>query len=356
MNDVPDYFLKNAVDSIQIGFEDYFLIDQDNRRIVSSIRNLHAGILLFLKWIIKKRTPGNTDALIIKNHTLQIDGENILAIAHGSKTIGRDEIIDRLKIVGISLEDNQKLLLNKIGTIRNHIEHHFSNHPKQELEKSILAAFWFLKIFKENYYIATSNQDFFGPVLYGKLISLEEHYGKQKALCYEKWVELDFNRIQARLPGKIFDADFNKYHLDLEKIIRSKHIIAQAEIDLYEVAILFFSSISCPNCKSELVKPIGHDFSSKMIIKVQCTTCDDIFMLEDVIENYLEEYYAYEIMKAGAKGGIFALGRCPSCKLGTFLNFDDICIYCGNINPYPEDLDFESELASRNVDLSSDKW
>jgi uncharacterized protein (DUF983 family) len=71
---------------------------------------------------------------------------------------------------------------------------------------------------------------------------------------------------------------------------------------------------------------------------------------------YEEEYYAYEIMKSGAKGGVFALGRCPHCKLGTFLNFDSICMYCGNKDPDPEDPDFEYELQIRNVNIYSDKW
>ena len=355
MRNVVDSLLKNALDSIQIGFEDYFSIEQDNRRIISSIRNLHAGILLFLKWIIKRHTPGNSNALIMKNHKLRIDGDKILAVTQGGKTIGREEIIDRLKVVGINIDENQKLFLNKIGRIRNAIEHHFSDHPEQELENSILDAFWLLKNFNEAYHTG-SNQDFFGKESYNKLISLEVNYIKQKALCFSKWIELDFKKIQLRLPDKIFDSGLGKYYPDLEKIIKSKNIVDQDEIDFYASAIFFFSSISCPICKSELVEPIKNNFSSEIEITMRCTSCDEKFILKDVLENYLEEYYAYEIMKVGAKGGMFALGRCPSCKLGTYLNFDEICMYCGNKNPEPDDPHFEYDLQIRNVNLHSDKW
>lgn len=352
MCNVVDFLLKNATDSIQLGFEDYFSIEQDNRRIISSIRNLHAGILLFLKWIIKKNTPECSNALIMKNYKLKIDGKNVLAIPQNGKTIGREEIIDRLKIVGINLTENHKLSLVKIGKIRNDIEHHFSNHPEQELKNSILDAFWILKDFREKYH-NVSNQDFFGKDLYNKLISLEINYHKQKDICYSKWVKLDFQKIEPRLPEKILDLELNP---ELEKIIRFENITDEDEIDFYASAILFFSSISCPNCKSGLVEPIETDFSSKLKIEMRCTTCNETFMLRDIIEDYLEGYYAYEIMKAGAKSGIFPLGRCPDCKLGTFLNYDDVCIYCGNKNPNPTDHDFEYELQIRNVNIYSDKW
>lgn len=355
MNNTNDSLLKNSLDSIQIGFEDYFNIEKDDRRIISSIRNLHAGILLFLKWLIKKNTPDCSNSLIMQNHAIKIDDGKVVAIPFGNKTIGREDIIDRLKIVGIDIDESQKSFLNKIGRIRNDIEHHFSNYPKQELEISILDAFWLLKGLNETYHKA-SNQSFFGKKSYNKLISLEVNYIKQKSLCFKKWVELDFKKISSRLPEKIFDSGLCNYYHDLEKIIKSKNIIQEEEINFYSSSIIFFSSIPCPVCKSELVEPTDHDFNHEIKILMHCTLCDKNFTLKDIIENYLEGYYAHEIMKVGSKGGMFALGRCPSCKLGAYLNFDEICMYCGNKDYEPEDPNFEYELQVRNVNLHSDKW
>lgn len=354
-----DLLLKNAIDSIQVGFEDYFQCQIDERRIISSIRNLHAGILLFLKWLIKKNTPGpDNTALIMKAHKLQIEGAKITAQSKGKKTIGKDEIFDRLEIVSITIEKNQKILLNKIGEIRNDIEHHFSNHPKQELENSILDAFWLIKDLKENHY-PISNLDFFGQQSYDQLIALEKNFIKQKYQCLTKWSQLNLKEIENRLPGKIYDNEIKPSDLreQFEKfLIEEKKIVDEDERYFYECSLQFLSSIPCKACNATFTEPVESDFSSETTIILRCTRCSEKFTFRDTIENYLEEYYAYEIMKAGSKGGLFALDRCPKCHLGTFLNFDDICICCGNTDHKPEDQDFAQELMERNVNMHWGKW
>lgn len=89
---------------------------------------------------------------------------------------------------------------------------------------------------------------------------------------------------------------------------------------------------------------------------MNCIQCNKSFSLKDVIEDYLESFYSYEIMKAGAKGGILALSQCQCCKLGTFLNFYSICTYCGNTEEGPDDSNFNSELTERNVHLYAGNW
>ena len=47
--------MKNAVDSIWIGMEDFH--DDDPRRAVSAIRNFYAGILLLFKCKLQELSP-----------------------------------------------------------------------------------------------------------------------------------------------------------------------------------------------------------------------------------------------------------------------------------------------------------
>jgi hypothetical protein len=47
--------LKNAVQSIQIGLEDYR--DTDARRLLSAVRNFQAGILLLCKEQLRRLSP-----------------------------------------------------------------------------------------------------------------------------------------------------------------------------------------------------------------------------------------------------------------------------------------------------------
>ena len=47
--------LDNAIQSIQIGMEDFH--EEDERRVLSAIRNLYAGILLLFKYKLQQLSP-----------------------------------------------------------------------------------------------------------------------------------------------------------------------------------------------------------------------------------------------------------------------------------------------------------
>ena len=49
-NKMNNKLLQNAINSIEIGIEDYKLSQQDERRIISCVRNVFAGILLLFKY------------------------------------------------------------------------------------------------------------------------------------------------------------------------------------------------------------------------------------------------------------------------------------------------------------------
>ena len=60
--------LKNAVDSIAVGLEDYS--SPDERRIVSCTRNIFAGILLLFKYKLELLSPPGSDKALIKQRVL----------------------------------------------------------------------------------------------------------------------------------------------------------------------------------------------------------------------------------------------------------------------------------------------
>ena len=51
----------NAIESVQIGVED--LLKNDDRRILSAVRNVHAGVLLLCKEKLRRLSP--TDELLL---------------------------------------------------------------------------------------------------------------------------------------------------------------------------------------------------------------------------------------------------------------------------------------------------
>jgi hypothetical protein len=68
--------LKNAIDSIQVGVEDYLM--EDDRRYLSAVRNICAGILLLYKEKLKRLSPQQErdNEVLIKQSIVPIFDEN----------------------------------------------------------------------------------------------------------------------------------------------------------------------------------------------------------------------------------------------------------------------------------------
>ena len=58
--------IQNAIDSIQIGVEDFQSVD--DRRSVSAVRNIAAGILLLYKEKLCQLSPDDNKELLIKQN------------------------------------------------------------------------------------------------------------------------------------------------------------------------------------------------------------------------------------------------------------------------------------------------
>lgn len=353
---IRDELFENAISSIQLGFEDYVASKKDSRRILSAVRNVHAGILLFLMSAIKSHTPNQSDILIRKQFTLEIKNDQVIPVAINKKTINRDEIIERLKIVNKPLDSESIILLEKLGKIRNDVEHHFTADPATKIQEYIFDAFWLIKKLRSLYSNLTDN-DFFGEFIYSELMKDDESYRRQVELCYEKWAKLNLNAIEKRMPEKIFDLASEQFAPEMTKCLNKiyKNETEDRKIE-YKCIIEFLSDIECNKCKSNFIEP--NELSQDLWPQLYCNSCRNILDFKDVIEEHLEKFFAYEIAKAGSKGGIFALERCPKCNLGCYLNFtnDDKCLFCGNTEEKPYDEDFIYELQMRNVQLYSGYW
>lgn len=63
-----DTLLNNAISSIQIGIEDYE--SEDERRVLSAVRNLTAGILLLFKEKLSELSPGDSNEVLLKQQIM----------------------------------------------------------------------------------------------------------------------------------------------------------------------------------------------------------------------------------------------------------------------------------------------
>ena len=71
--------------------------------------------------------------------------------------------------------------------------------------------------------------------------------------------------------------------------------------------------------------------------------------MEDNIDEDIEKFFEYGIMKAGAKRGMFPLSICKVCAHGTFNNYKNVCVFCGNTEFGEYNPDYERQVMSRNA-------
>ena len=155
---VAEGILKNAVDSISLGIEDYQLgigncESSDPRRLVSCTRNLFAGIILLFKHKLAKLSPPGSDEVLIKQYVLpspnrishQIEvliKQYVLPIrtSEGNiewqgqekkkKTVDVQRIWERLESLNIRVDWKRVEAINKY---RNNIEHYYSSEPHDSI-------------------------------------------------------------------------------------------------------------------------------------------------------------------------------------------------------------------------------
>jgi hypothetical protein len=136
--------LTNATSSIKLGVEDYLTGESD--RMLSAVRNVHAGILLLYKEALRRKSPPNSSDVLVKAQMrpeLDSAGE-LVFVGIGKKTVDVNQIRDRFSGLGITTRWE---LLDKITEARNDLEHYIPKHSQAALEGLIANALTVIRDF-----------------------------------------------------------------------------------------------------------------------------------------------------------------------------------------------------------------
>lgn len=89
--------LTNAAESIQIGVADYQVGTRP--RLLSAVRNIHAGILLLYKKALRRASPRDSkDALLMAKITPARDGKGVVIfVGVGKKTVDVQQMRERFE-------------------------------------------------------------------------------------------------------------------------------------------------------------------------------------------------------------------------------------------------------------------
>ncbi len=276
--------LKNAIDSIAIGLEDYQ--SKDERRIVSAARNIFAGILLLFKYKLCELSPPGSDEVLIKQKILPVKGANgsIRWIGKGKKTVDVQNIRERFEALGIGVDWNR---FERINKYRNDVEHYYSKLNSQSIQQLIAESFLIIRDFISEH-LKKDPQQLLGKEAWAILIEVNEVYEKEKLECNRAIESLTF---------------FN------------------------DEIMMAFENYSCSGCGSGLIMPLQND-TDATIAEYKCRLCGETLSYEDMVNIAVPDYFGHEVYLAYTDGGDSPITDCPECG-GIYLYHERICSSCG---------------------------
>ena len=171
--------LQNAIDSIVIGVEDYHM--DDKKRLLSSTRNIYAGVLLLLK----SKLP-----------------DDLLWIKKDKKTVDFQQIKERLESLNIKVDWKR---LEKINGYRNNIEHYYSIESESNVKGMISNLFLIIRDFISDY-LDEDPKELLGKETWEKLIQINEVYQSEKRNCAKE--------IDTYFDNTLVSDAINKYNCD----------------------------------------------------------------------------------------------------------------------------------------------
>jgi hypothetical protein len=170
--------LDNAVESIQVGIEDYR--SDDPRRLVSAVRNVHAGILLLCKEKLRRLSPPQSDEMLIKQQSRPIERDGqIVIVGHGKKTVDQYQIKERFTSLNIPMDWK---LIERLTDHRNTIEHYRFSGQREELQGIIAASARIIGHLVTDV-LSADPLELLGRDCWEVLLETEEVFDKELASC-----------------------------------------------------------------------------------------------------------------------------------------------------------------------------
>lgn len=271
--------LENARTSIDLGLEDYKLaIEKDEKRFVSAIRNIYAGILLLFKQKLQRLSPStDPDLLILRDIIIVRDKtkKKVTFKGEGRRTIDYFEIQKRFKSLGIRTDWK---IMGEIRNIRNDLEHYFSPHSKNQARKIVSDTFFILKDF----------------------IRKELRQDPNVVLGQDNWAYIISQKNIHQAERKVWENTISRLH-------KQKRVVEALR------------SFTCPDCDMDLF--------TRRSDGIKCSVCGKRYSTNKYLELALKSAHGLSLRdyKHGAEETVC---NCPECENETYHLIDDMCYSC----------------------------
>lgn len=277
--------LKNAIDSIQTGIEDYK--SADDRRGVSAVRNIIAGILLLYKEKLCQLSPENNKELLIKQliRPVQNTDGDIIFEGYGRKTVDVPSIKERFNSLNIVVDWGR---FDEVNNLRNDLEHYYTTKSPNAVKEVVAKSFLLIRDFLHDS-LRLDPQETLGESAWSTLLEESEVYSAEEDACRLSIEEIDWK---------------------------------------YESVIESLKYLRCNNCHSSLIQaPSSEDVYPN--INLKCKSCGEEFCLDDAVEKCIEESLSGEAMVSFMDGGESPYDNCYECNKSTYIYTEGCCVSCG---------------------------
>lgn len=270
--------LTNAIQAIECGIEDYE--SGTDARLKSSVRNMHAGILLLLKEKLSRMSDVDSEQALIKQYVVpSLVGDKVVWKGKGKKTVDVHNLKDRLSGLGIKFDWKS---FDQISGIRNDVEHYFTEAKAVLIQEAISKSFVLMRDFMEKE-LRVDPKKQIGSNLWDILIKINEIYEAEKEAC-------------------LASHKYFKSH---------SHVLSSS-----------LAELTCLNCDSDLVK-----FKKKG--STECRSCGNRLSPEKTISALVEIVFAADNYISAKEGCDPKTITCLVCDEDTFIVEEMMCATCG---------------------------
>jgi hypothetical protein len=272
----------NAIQSIQIGIEDYG--HNDPKRALSAVRNFYAGTLLLAKEVLVRKAPNAAvmDVLATKFSPIP-DGNGGVTLASNNKTIDFNELGERFKAFGLKID---RSALADLNNIRNDMEHFYTNATSKKVREAIARGF---------------------PVVVDLFKLLREEPSKHLGASWETMLDVK----------SVYDTELAECEASFAKVDWKSDSMARAPR-------------VCPECSSRLVHCNDADTTVHEYADSKCRQCGAGIAADKLIETALEKFFEGDNFEAAKEGAEGVLGTCPECSYETYVmsGEENGCAWC----------------------------
>jgi predicted RNA-binding Zn-ribbon protein involved in translation (DUF1610 family) len=266
---------ENAIYAIQAGVEDF--AKGTEGRLQSSVRNVHAGVLLLFKHKLKEMSPSESNEALLKQRIEPVlrDGK-VMFEGKGKKTADVQTTKERFRSLGVDVDWK---VFDSVGKIRNDIEHYYTDAKLLTIKEALSKLFVVARDFAKSQ-LRTDLRDHLSPDAWQQLTDINEFYDTEYQLC--------------------------------------RNSIEQFE-SASEYALEHAGEFTCPDCFSDLIL-----FSEKgAVCRAWDKTWDEDIELAVVAQAGSDDQFT-----AAKDGDEETVINCPDCGAFGFVDSEARCVSC----------------------------